>query len=483
MYLPGNRSLGFRRFALLALLCLLGSSAQGAENGRSQPEIQQEHEGNLHHWPEDAVGSFFDYYAPTIVDANLIQGIVAKQPWYRRTAYWAKRKTTHRQDAFGALSLDAKIQYLEALDRDRGQENHWSGKKNLILQRRASAPDWLAEHPSFEAPPRAEADSPLSYWFPEVTSAKDQPARSIEEAVARARRVFKDTGMASSHFHVFIRLPPEELAAIKRPLISHLQALNDRYYLEATAHSAFTALQSPIQPWEARHSLRADEILTQGGEMPYAHDADRDPADPKQTGLALRYWGIEDGKSVISLELRLAGADLVRAEAEPAVRGLSEGQVPKKVRDFRQVEARLSELLALQEKVISGTLETHSAPARLHDLEAAEKRLAQMARAKGYDRFLTISEFFDRVFGLQKIPEGALAALTLPERTASEAFLERFAEISHAAAVLGPQAAGDRHLQYLYRGALRDWAEMELGRREITEPGSCPLHLLKRPNR
>jgi hypothetical protein len=417
-----SSSVYFRILAVF-LLALTGLPVFGDPPRRF---VQLEQEGNLEAPVEDARGTFFRYYEPAEHDPALVRRVVEEQGTFRRWLFRAARGLSPRSPEFDLLDLSGKVRYLELLAEKRG------GCERKVpcelLRRRKNAPEWLAPHPFFEGPPGAPMDAPVSFWFPEIVSAKDKPAKTPAEAVVRHRQVIHDTGLESPHFHVFVRVPRARLEAQMAPLLASVQRINDDLFLQATHEAINNAMLDVLRPWTAATSERARETFTAGGAAPEAPRR-ADPHDPKFSFVGLRYWGETDGEVLLSLELRgVRTTYTYEPQRRSMVNGFEEANLPKKSRSFAYLERVLDRLWKTAGELERGTLEAPPHVARQPNLERAEALVAQVARERNVPSPPRYADFLRRVFGLEHPSPGLLFPFSDPHRDLSDGPLRKFVE-------------------------------------------------------
>ncbi len=441
-----------------------GGLAAASEEPDTQVIISQEHEGNLGvDPPPDALGNFFSYYAPVTLQPDLVVRALADESWGSRVYYWTRRKLSPSTSAFDHLPLPAKVRYLELQESKLSPEESWEGNTSLLLVRRATAPRWLLKNPKMETA-RGQAAAKRSFWLPEVVTDPEKPAHSVDQALSRAKQIGSETGLNSIHFHVFLNIPRATLDRNLPALLDRIQILNEEEFLVEAARSSDTSLLSRLQPWQTRHSVKAAEIVAQGASAPYPHDADI-ANDPKSSYLAFRHWGEENGRVVLSLELRTGSADLVREGTAHTVRGLDEGQPPKWNRDFAKVRARLNELVALTGQLKNTGLTPVAVKPRNLELASAE-RIFERAKSKvDPGKSLSIHAFVQQVFGLSQVPPGLLMAFETPDELPTQEFVKRFVEVASMAQAKGANALQDRYLLAEFGLAFRGWARQTLALR------------------
>ncbi len=459
-------------FWILWAACLHGENSL-----ESNVEIYQEHEGNLQaEQQSDVRGNFFDLYQPTVVDAAALESAIAGETWFTRQLIYLRQRVQTSRSTFDLLPTRAKIRFLETVEQKLPREKAWDGTTSLLLRKRPGAFSWLSEHPSMEAMPFQGVNEP-SFWFPEVKTDRNHPARSVQEAMERTKLLIEATGLEGLHFHVLKRVSPQKPTD---DLLNTLLVYNERIFLEEAERSSATALYSRLQPWQSAHTERSNEILRANSPSEYPHNFEEDPADPKGTYVALRYWGVEDGKQVVSVELRAGSADLKVVRNPPTTRGLEEGVLPVKQRDYSVLQHRLSELVKLGQLFGSSGLAPSPRRERALSLEQAEGALKHRL---GAQKALSLAQFSEWILGLKTVPPGLLMAFEHPEETATQRFISDFGELARLASSAGPRENNRPFLASRFSEVFRIWAKETRMLRfppaaSRSSSKQCPLDLL-----
>jgi len=422
----------YKKFLFSLWLCLIGSVAYAPPN----LFIQQEHEGNLTF--EDPRGSVFTYYEPVEVREDLIRQTVQSLWWPDRTIYWIQRKTWYRKDAWTPLPVYAKLRYLKLLEQSltgNGQENLcWNENVCRLLVRKKNAPPYLDDNPRMEAPPGQTNGSPRSFLFPEIITRRGAPALSVNEAIGRAERIIGETGHAGIHFHVFVRIPPERLRAQLSQLGSMLQLMNDKLYLEAARESFNNIVHPALHPWHQGRTQTVERIIREGNTQPHTPEWNS-PNNEKSVNLAFRYWGMEDGMMVVSLELR--GVPIPTPPPRISVVGLEEGMGSPRGADLSIARALLTQLMSLGEALLEGRLANANDEQRHFDLERAESVIRSRAERRGLrpGDYFTLAQFSRFLTGDIEVSQGFLFPFSTggnPDLNLLR-FIDRFLELSAGA--------------------------------------------------
>jgi hypothetical protein len=434
--------------------------------------IQQEHEGSLLA-PDgrDSSGNVFKYYRPIEMRPDLMaetkRGVVGldKVLGAISRAFQIRGRGTP-EGTWRAWPLSAKLDYLDRLEKavaaERGPEAAWDHKVSLILERAPGAPDFVTEHPHMEAPPRAhQRDVGARFLQPEIVSAADKPSFTVEQALGRARTVIADTGHAGVQFHVFVKAEPSALLAQIDALDGVMQLVNDALFSDAAAESEQNMVHPSLLPWHRGRSERVRTLLEAAAAHPSVPSAE-DPDSEKHAFVGLRYWGLEDGKAVISFELRGVSIPFKRAPGSSA-RGFESVEMPK--RDYTAARTYLTFLTIYAESLARGKAPSVGAPSVVLDRAAAEDYLRARARALGvpdgaYDGLEAFSRRLTRA-------EGVPASYLLPYAASApdSAGLRALADetIMIAARLKAEEDAGResnlRQNRYLFWGAYAGWAK------------------------
>ncbi|UPT75650.1 MAG: hypothetical protein M0D55_08250 [Elusimicrobiota bacterium] len=350
--------------------------------------FQIEQEGNLRHAdPKDSSGNVFKYYKPVELRPELLKKAEDGLGSFDRFFYavrtlrgWLTRADPAK--VWRALPLAGKLFYVngleEAVAAERGPEAAWRGKNFLLLGKTRNAPDFVAEHPDMEEPPSGRRSGEERFIQPEIVSAKDKAAKTGREAIGRTRRVIGDTGHAGTQYHAFVKLAPEKLAAQLDGLLATVAAYNEVLFLEAAGESPDNLLHGSLRPWHAGRSRRVRALTRAAGPAHQPSWTDRD--SEKHAYLGVRWWGLENGLAVISLELR--GASLPFKRESPAMRGV-EGSGSKMIRDYTHIERWLGTIATAAGRLSAGA--TRPAPSAEIELDeaAAAAALSKISESRG----------------------------------------------------------------------------------------------------
>lgn len=429
--------------------------------------IQQEQEGSLiAQDSRDSSGTFFKYYRPVELRPALVAEVRAGLKGFAKAGYGLRRALAPFSKGDGAvweaLSKNAKLAYLDKYEKaviaERGAGAAWKGKTFLLMARAPGAPDFLAEHPDMEAPPPGYEHIPGHRFLqPEIVSGKTTPAASVGEALGRTKRIIGDTGHAGTQYHVFVKAEPAALRAQLAGLQAALQAFNDALYARAVQDSFQNVVHASLQPWHAGRSRRVAELLSAEGE-PHQPSAD-DPDSEKHAFVGLRWWGMENGKAVVSLELR--GASLPFKGRKSAARDMEMAELPK--RDYGEAERWLSLLSAYAESLAKGNAPKAAGRPLVLDAKAADALLAARAAKRGMPpgSYLPAEELSKRFTG--GVSPGLLApfASSAPGSAELDRFMDEWLDVS--ARVRSLEAAGGsladarRLLEYQLWSAYGAW--------------------------
>jgi hypothetical protein len=434
--------------------------------------IQQEHEGSLLA-PDsrDSSGNIFRYYRPIEMRPELTAAVDGTLSGLSKLVYSVRRALqfggrSAPDAAWRAWPLSAKLAYLDRLEAavtaERGAEAAWDGKVNLILERKEGAPDFVTRHPHMEAPTEARrGDVGARYLQPEIVSSKDHPAASVAEALGRAKMVIADTGHAGVQFHVFVKAEPKAILAQMESLDGALQLVNDVLYAKAVAGSDLNIVHNSLMPWHRGRSERVRELLMKaeaGAHVPAAQDQDSE----KHAFVGFRYWGMENGKAVVSLELRGASLPWKRS-ANSVVQGLENPVKPE--RDYDEARSYLTILSLYAEALARGDAPRVPVNSAVVDERAAESAMRKQAGELGmpessYDGLGALAR---RLTGAASTPQGYLFPFAASAADAPE--LRAFAKeaVILAARAKAVEEAGQRdqmpHLRYLFWSAYKEWAQ------------------------
>jgi len=442
--------------------------------------IQQEHEGSLIS-PDsrDSSGNVFKYYRPIELRPDLVSqtestiraekgfwGFLDKSFYYARRAVEIRDRGTP-EAAWRAWSTWAKADYLGRLEAavtaERGPQAAWNGKVSLIMEKTHNAPDFVARNPHMEAPPAAYRNtSGAKFLQPEIVSAKDNPARSINEALGRASGVIADTGHAGVQFHVFVKADQRVLLAQADRLSGALQLVNDVMFAKSIPEARSNLALPFLMPWHRGRSDRVRALLESGAAA--AHDPEAEDLDSeKYAFVGLRYWGQEDGKTVISFELRGATPQFKPA-ANGGARELSTPELPK--RDFAPSRSYLTFLSLYAEALARGEAPPVPASSVAMDAAAAETYLKSAAKEMGVPDggFDGLDALSRRVTRLPRASQGQMFpfAASAPDSRELRLLAKKLVEIGASAKAMEISKGANAdysHLSYLLWEAYADWAK------------------------
>jgi len=433
--------------------------------------IQQEHEGSLLA-PDsrDSSGNIFRYYRPVefrpALAAEVDGGLTgASKLFYtvRRAFQFTGRSAPDAQ--WRAWPLSAKLDYLDRLEKaislERGPQAAWDGKVSLILEKNANAPDFVTNNPHMEAPPDARKnDVGAKFYQPEIVSDKAHAASSVSQAIGRARMIIGDTGHAGVQFHVFVKAEPKALLAQMDALDGAMQLVNDVLFAKAAAGSDINITHGSLMPWHRGRSRRVRELLTKAESDPHVPAAG-DFDSEKHAFVGFRYWGMEGGKAVVSLEFR--GTDLPwKRKRESIVQGMDGGELPK--RDYSQAEAYLTFLTLYAEALSRGEAPKLPLESTVIDEASAEAMMRSIAAEiqmpeSAYDGLGALAR---RLTGAKKTPPGYLFPFGASATDSPELRAFTREVLIVAARAKAAEEAGHLdqipHLKFLYWEAYKEWA-------------------------
>ena len=434
--------------------------------------IQQEHEGSLLA-PDsrDSSGNIFRYYKPVEMRPALSAAVDGTLSGFSKLVYSVKRAfqfsgRSAPDAAWRAWPLSAKLAYLDRLEAEvtaeRGPQAAWNGKVSLILERKDGAPDFVTVNPHMEAPSAAHrGDVGALYLQPEIVTSKDHPAASVAEALGRAKLIIADTGHAGVQFHVFVKAEPKAILAQMDSLDGALQLVNDVLFAKAAAGSQTNITHPSLLPWHRGRSERVRDLLMKaeaGAHVPSAEDHDSE----KHAFVGFRYWGMEGGKAVVSLELR--GTSLPwKRQTENMAKGI-ENPV-KSERDYAEARSYLTILSLYAEALARGSAPRIPVNSVVIDEKAAEAALRKQAEdigmpAAAYDG---LGAFARRLTGAAQTPQGYLFPFAASPADAPE--LRAFTNnvVLAAARAKAAEEAGQLdqmpHLRYVFWVAYKEWAQ------------------------
>ena len=423
--------------------------------------FQQEQEGNMEAVdPRDSAGDIFAYYRPAELRPALLEEAARGLGFWGKLAYGLRslpgravgRLTPER--IWTSLPQEGKLKYLVLLeaqvDRERGHEGAWKGKDFLLLERSPQAPAYLAKHPHIERLWQTPGEKPeRKFMTPEIVTAKDSPARTIDEAIGRTQQIIADTGHAGTQYHVFIRAEPARLAAALPRLQAMLQTINDALFLQAAMDAPQNLLHPFLLPWHQGRSQRVARLIRAASpeaSVPLPVDLDNE----KFSFVGFRYWGIEEGRMVVSLELRGTSIPFKSRRGSGAARGL-ETMPEAPERDYSTVRSQLALLGLYASKLSRGEAPPLAAPVIGLDVDEADRALKERARARGvpeaaYLDLRSLSAALVRRSGNLPVEREALAMTVHPS------LLFPFA---YHKAVLGTDAGFDDFLDVLLKQSIR----------------------------
>lgn len=433
--------------------------------------IQQEHEGSLLA-PDsrDSSGNVFRYYKPVEFRPALAAQTQAGLRGFSKLVYSVRRAFQLRgrgapEAAWRAWPVSAKLDYLDRLEKavtdERGPGAAWDGKVSLIMEKKAGAPAFVTKNPHMEAPPAAyRAVAGARFLQPEIVSAKDSPAASVAEALGRAKGVIAETGHAGVQFHAFVKAPPAVLLAQMDRLDGALQLMNDSLFAKAAAESEQNITHPSLMPWHRGRSARVRALLEKADAAPHAPAAE-DPDSEKHAFVGLRYWGMEDGKAVVSFELRGVSLPWKRT-GRPGARDLESPSKPE--RDYASAQAALTFVSLYAEALSRGEAPRTPVPSVSLDEAAADAYLRGRARALGVPEsaFDGVAAFARRMTGAGSAPQGYLFPFAASPTDSPElrALADQFVLLGARAKALEEAGRGGdlRHEKYLFWSAYADWA-------------------------
>jgi hypothetical protein len=445
--------------------------------------IQQEHEGSLlSPDPRDSSGNVFRYYRPIEMRPELAAEVDRGLKGFSKLIYSVSRALQIHgrgtpEGAWRAWPTSAKLDYLDKLEKavaaERGPKAAWDGKVSLIMERRPDAPDFVARNPHMEAPPSAyRGVVGSSYLQPEIVSAKETPAASVDQALGRAGRVIADTGHAGVQFHVFVKAAPSFLLDQMSRLDGALQLVNDVLFAQAAADSEQNISHPSLGPWHGGRSERVRALISNAGADPHVPAAE-DPDSEKHAFVGLRYWGKDgswtkegglepgDGKAVVSFELR--GAAIPWKKSSNGLgRGVEASETPR--RDYAPIRATLTYLSVYAEALARGEAPRAAATSVVLNEAAADAMMRERARTLGvpdpaYDG---LAAFARRLTGAASVPQGYLFPFAASAPDSAE--LKNFADsvVVLAARLKATEDAGRqsnlRQDRFEFWSAYRVWA-------------------------
>lgn len=378
--------------------------------------VQNEQEGSIiAKDPRDGSGSIFRWYKPVEARAELFAQVEGEMTWTEKAIYKTKRAFASRKDpyaAWNAFSDWSKVRYLGKLEQavvaEKGEKAAWDGKVSLLLEKTKDAPDYLTQNPHMEAPPAPFKDHPGARFLqPELVTDKTKPAASVNEAIGRTSYIISQTGHAGTQYHVFMKLDPKTAARQLAVLQDALQLFNDALFARAARSSFENVAHGSLIPWHAGRSRRVAKLLAEakaGAHTPAAEDPDSE----KHAFVGFRYWGTENGKLVVSLELR--GTSIPwKQRNRPAARDMGEVGGPPE-RDYAEATRFLTYVSLFAEKVVQGKAPRPGSRKVELQPAAIDAYLALRAKALGIPAgaYYGIEDFAKRVSGASRAPPGFL---------------------------------------------------------------------------
>lgn len=427
--------------------------------------IQQEQEGTfLARDPRDGSGDFFRWYRPVEMRPALVAQVEGAMGRVEKLVYKAKR--AFGQDAWAAMGTWSRLRYLGELEAavvsERGHDAAWNGKVSLILEKTASAPAYLTKNPHTEPPASEHRGTPgWQFLQPELVTDKDAGVTTVAEAIGRSRSIIEQTGHAGTQYHVFLKLAPKDLERQLPSLTDALQVFNDALFAEAAAESLLNAGHPSLMPWHAGRSARVRELVAAGSKTPVVSAAD-DADSEKHAFVGLRWWGMEDGKAVVSLELRGAGFPW-KPRPQSAMGHGMETSAPKPERDSTKAEKWLTVLSLYAESVAAGRGPALGSAPTVLSAAKADAVFAAYARERGVadGSFTPYSAMAKRLSGRAEAPQGWLFPFAAEEASSPE--LRAFMDDALGVAVR-MKASGDgadeqgRLMSYMVGEGLKTWA-------------------------
>lgn len=436
--------------------------------------IQQEQEGNLLVYNPLESGDVFKWYRPVEMRPELAAQVDAELSGVSKLWNGAKRAFS-KKDAYApwrSWGTYSRLSYLDKLEKaviaEKGKDAAWKGKVSLLLEKTEAAPGFIQKHPHMEPPPPGSPKVVgVQFGFPEIVSAKESPASTVREAVGRSRLVIEQTGHAGTQYHVFMKLEPANLKAELEGLLGVVQLFNDVMFAAAANASFDNIGHRALNPWHSGRSRRAAQIVARAAAGAQA-SAGEDLDSEKHAFVGFRYWGQEDGRLVVSIELRGAGIP-IKSGPRPAARDMGEG-VPKRERDYSEVTGLLTILSAYAEKAAQGKAPRIGLPDVKMDARAVDAYLAPLAEAQGIppEARMGIEEFSRLISGAPRAPPGFMFPFAADGGSPSAKRLGAVVT-RYQARVKALQAAGRldeqmRVLQYEFWSDYAVWAQ-DFGKR------------------
>jgi len=408
--------------------------------------IQQEHEGNLsyYEWRDGGYGNVFAYYEPVEFNSELLKKVSARGNIIERINYYFGRVFGLRQ-AFDSLSPRLKQYYLELLAKKYQSDGKkvWEDRKSLVLIKKKEAPSYIDDNPSFER----FGEDYGEFNFPEIITSKNGYSRNPDEALERAKRIVKDTSHAGIHFHVFIRIDEKKLREELSQLLNIIALENDKLFLESALLN-FDNLSLPaIEPWHKGRSEIVRSLIEKNSD----NISDWDENSTKRVFLAFRYWGRENGKVLISLEIRGLRPDFIIPNK--AIRGLEDVEIPR--RDYSKIESELKLVWVVANALSTGKLPEVDGIHRELDVDKVKNLIESRARERkiAANQVLNIKEL-SSILGHDSVPLGYLLPFGGSE---SSDFIDDFLQ-------LGRYRKNPSILGRLFYDIYTKWARLELQR-------------------
>jgi hypothetical protein len=435
--------------------------------------IQQEQEGSLIA-PDsrDSSGNIFRYYRPVEMRGDLAEQVQQGLSGLQKVGTSLRRafRVTDRKSAYAAWDawpLQGKLAYLDKLEKvvvaEKGPQAAWDEKVSLLLERAPGAPDFLTKNPHMESPPAAYRDAVGARFLqPELVSDKAHPASTIAEALGRTRQVIAETGHAGTQYHVFVKAEPAALQAQLPRLQAALQLINNALFVKAAQESMQNVVHPSLLPWHRGRSQRVAALLEAAEASPHVPQAE-DADSEKHAFVGLRYWGTENGKLVISFELR--GASLPWKAKKSMARDGFGGNPELPKRDYAEAQRWLSLLALYAEQLTQGRAPALAQNPVVLDAAAAEAVVRARARELGMpdDAYYGPAEFGRRLSGGAQVAPGYLFpfAAAAPGSPALRALVD--AMLAQSARLRSVERGGQlednrRNIEYMFWSAYREWA-------------------------
>jgi hypothetical protein len=194
--------------------------------------------------------------------------------------------------------------------------------------------------------------------------------------------------------------------------------------------------------------------------------AAEDSDSEKHAFVGLRYWGMENGKMVVSFELRGASIPWKSRRKSSMVRGSEFDDASLPERDYSGVQYYLTFLSLYAEKLNAGRAPRQREPRLDLDARKANALIDARARQRGFppDAYYGIEDFSTRLSGASGVPQGYLFpfAASAADSPALAALIDVFLEQSARARALGGAGAGfedqRQNITYVFGSAYAAWA-------------------------